>query len=166
MRKASYGLSIGASPASTSPTSQKKSSDSDGSGLVVLLLLSSKRLSWNFEDFILGGGPPECYFGRWPPAYYSRTPLPTVKKEQEILRAKFANPERNGDNDLAIAWNTVSLRGCFFTSRALGWEWGASIFSVCGDLGVAAPKTNATSLQVLGFVAFMCVLFGLWYFSL
>ena len=26
------------------------------------------------------------------PAYYSRTPLPTVKKEQEILRAKFANP--------------------------------------------------------------------------
>ena len=213
VRKASYGLSIGASPASTSPTSQKKSSDSDGSGLVILLLvvglraiieptsesrtkvgptrwrskpagqelggqlvpsialavsrrsthakrndgknkkknsqckvlaigggrggtsdvcsgdgrsgryhtdgrmkrrhilvqvcvhlanlmqatfvgsaLSSKRLSWNFEDFILGGGPPECYFGRWPPAYYSRTPLPTVKKEQEILRAKFANP--------------------------------------------------------------------------
>ena len=69
-----------------------KSSDSDESGLVVPLLLSSKRLSLNFEDFILGGGPPECYFGRWPPAYYSRTPLPTVKKEQEILRAKFANP--------------------------------------------------------------------------
>ena len=114
VRKASYGLSIGASPASTSPTSQKKSSDSDGSGLVVLLLLSSKRLSWNFEDFILGGGPPECYFGRWPPAYYSRTPLPTVKKEQEILRAKFANPERNGDNGIATAGNTVSLRGCFF----------------------------------------------------
>ena len=32
----------------------------------------------------------------FPPAYYSRTPLPTVKKEQEILRAKFANPKRNG----------------------------------------------------------------------
>ena len=94
----------------------KKSSDSDGSGLVVLLLLSSKRLSWNFEDFILGGGPPECYFGRWPPAYYSRTPLPTVKKEQEILRAKFANPDRNGDNGIATAGNTVSLRGCFFTA--------------------------------------------------
>ena len=50
----------------------------------------------------------------FPPAYYSRTPLPIVKKEQEILRAKFANPERNGDNDIAIAGNTVSLRGCFF----------------------------------------------------
>ena len=77
---------------------------------------SSKRLSWNVEDFILGGGPPECYFGRWPPAYYSRTPLPTVKKEQEILRAKFANPERNGDNGIATAGNTFSLRGCFFTA--------------------------------------------------
>ena len=52
----------------------------------------------------------------FPPAYYSRTPLPTVKKEQEILRAKFANPERNGDNDIATAGNTVSLRGCFFTA--------------------------------------------------
>ena len=28
----------------------------------------------------------------FPPAYYSRTPLPIAKKEQEILRAKFANP--------------------------------------------------------------------------
>ena len=23
--------------------------------------LSSKRLSWNFEDFIFGCGPPKCY---------------------------------------------------------------------------------------------------------
>ena len=28
----------------------------------------------------------------FPPAYYSRTPLPIGKKEQEILKAKFANP--------------------------------------------------------------------------
>ena len=28
----------------------------------------------------------------FPPAYYSKIPLPIVKKEQEILRAKFANP--------------------------------------------------------------------------
>ena len=118
-----------------------KSSDSDGSGLVIPLLLSSKRLSWNFEDFILGGGPPECYFGRWPPAYYSRTPLPTVKKEQEILRAKFASPDRNGDNGIATAGNTGSLRGCFFY-RLGGSGGGGGIFSVCGDLVVASPKAN------------------------
>ena len=26
----------------------------------------------------------------------------------------------------------------------LGWEWGGWIFSVCGDLVVAAPKANPT----------------------
>ena len=33
----------------------------------------------------------------------------------------------------------------------LGWEWGGSIFSVCGDLVVAAPKANPTRSPILGF---------------